>query len=253
MLIFTQFIQKEGLFEPSFTSLYKKLIKKKELKMFEKSVWERYGSGNLSKNLYVFFIAVWTTLGIVASAIAAYYTQTWELTWVFFIGVLLVGILGVVIALWSKNPLISLFGYMLVAIPFGMMLGPVVALYTIASVFNILIVTASVVVVFGFVGAILPDSLENWRGWLFGALVMLLIGYFVVPFASFFGLPVDRALSWLDWIGVVVFCFYVIYDINRALRIPYTLDNSVDVALSIYLDFINIFIRLLSRRGRKKN
>ena len=128
--------------------------------MFGDSVWERYGRGTISKNLYVLMITVWTCMGIAASAIAAYYTQTWELTWVFLIGVLVAGILGVIIALKSDNPAISLFGYMMVAIPFGMMLGPVVALYTIASVFNILIVTATVVVILGIVGTIIPDSLE---------------------------------------------------------------------------------------------
>ncbi|KXK08595.1 MAG: Inhibitor of apoptosis-promoting Bax1 [Microgenomates bacterium OLB22] len=41
----------------------------------------------------------------------------------------------------------------------------------------------------------------------------------------------------------------IIYDLNRAMRIPYTHDNAIDVALGIYLDWVNVFIRLLRLFG----
>ncbi len=217
------------------------------------SVWERTGYGTMSKNLFALMVAIWTAAGIAVSAVASYYTQKMELSWVFLIGVLVVGIIGVIIALASNNPLISLLGYMMVAVPFGMMLGPVVAMYTVASVVRVFFVTTGIVVVLGIVGAIIPDSLEGWGSWLLGALTMLLIGYFIVPIAGMFGLPIDRALTWMDWIGVVVFSGYVIYDWNRAMRVPFTMDNAIDCALAVYLDFINLFIRLLSLTGTKKS
>ena len=67
-----------------------------------------------------------------------------------------------------------------------------------------------------------------------------------------FGLPVDGAMTALDWIGVVIFGGLVIFDLNRAVRLPHTLDNAIDRAMAIYLDFINIFLRLLSLMGQKK-
>ena len=56
----------------------------------------------------------------------------------------------------------------------------------------------------------------------------------------------------LDWLGLLLFGAFVVFDLNRAIRIPYTMDNAVDSAMAIYLDFINIFIRLLSLMGQKK-
>ena len=217
------------------------------------SVWERYGSNAMSKNLFAFMVAGWTAAGIAASAVAAYFTQSLELNWPLLLCVVAVGIVGVIIALWSENPLVSLLGYAMVAIPFGMMLGPVVAMYTAASVVRVFFVTTGVVVALGIVGAVIPDNLEGWGSWLFGGLCLLLIGYFIVPLAGMFGLPIDHALTWMDWIGVLVFSGYVIYDWNRAMRVPFTMDNAIDCALAVYLDFINLFIRLLSLTGTKKS
>lgn len=221
--------------------------------MIENSVWDRSGHGTMSKNLFAFMVSFWTAAGIVASAIAAYYSQSWELTWPFLIGVLVTGIVGVIVALKSENPVISLIGYALVAIPFGLMLGPVVALYTAASVVRVLFVTTGVVVALGIVGAVIPDDLEGWGSYLFGGLILLIVGGLAVPIAGFFGLPIDHALTLLDWAGVLIFSGYVIYDWNRAMRVPFTSDNAIDCALAVYLDFINLFIRLLSLMGTKKS
>ena len=217
------------------------------------SVWERSGSDLMSKNQFALMVSFWTAVGIVASAVAAYFAMSMTLNLVFLLVVLALGIAGVFIALSSNNPIASLFGYMLVAIPFGLMLGPVVALYTTVSVVKVLFVTTGIVVVLGIVGAVIPDSLEGWGSWLLGGLTILIVGGLAVPIAGFFGLPIGGALTLLDWFGVVIFSGYVIYDWNRAMRVPFTNDNAIDCALAVYLDFINLFIRLLQLTGTKKS
>lgn len=220
---------------------------------FNDSVWSRSGRDILSKNLFALLVSFWTALGLIASAISAYFTQDWKLSWQFILIVLVVGILGVIIAMKSSNPIFSLLGYLMIAIPFGIMLGPVVAMYTTASVIRVLFITTLIVVVLGVIGAIIPDNLEGWGSYLFGGLLLLLIGYFIVPIAGLFGLPIDHALTWMDWIGVLIFSGYVIYDWNKAMRVPFTMDNAIDCALAVYLDFVNIFIRLLSLTGSTKS
>ncbi|HKP51967.1 MAG TPA: Bax inhibitor-1 family protein [Chloroflexia bacterium] len=215
------------------------------------SVWTRQGAGTLSKNLYAFLICMWTAVGIGASAVAASLSRNWGLDWLLMIGSLVFAIIGVIISAKSDNPAISFMGFMLVAVPFGLLLGPVVSLYTDASVARVLTLTTVIVVVLGIIGAVVPASLESWRGWLFGGLLLLLGGMFLVPLMGLFGVHIGGALTALDWFGVVLFGGYVIYDLNRAMRIAYTLDNSVDAAVAIYLDFFNIFIRLLSLLGEK--
>lgn len=218
---------------------------------FSDAVWERTGYGTLSKQLYSFLVCGWTAIGVATSAWASSISHDWELNWVILLGVLAVAIAGVFVSTMNDNPVLSFLGYIMITIPFGLMLGPVVALYTEASVFKVFFLTTIVVVSLGFVGATIPDSLDSWAGPLLGGLLLLLGGLFIVPLAGFFGFPVRAAMTVLDWVGLLLFGALVIFDLNRAMRIPYTMDNAIDSAVGIYLDIANIFIRLLSLFGVK--
>lgn len=217
------------------------------------SVWERTGNGTMSKNLFAFLVTAYTAIGIGASAIFAYHSQQAELNWLYIIGTLVVAIAGVTLALNTDIPLLSFIGYMMVCIPFGYITGPVVALYTSASIFKVLLITTSIVIILGLVGVFIPESLESWGSYLFAGLLVLLLGIFIIPIASAFGIPIQGALTWMDWLGVLLFCGYVVYDMNRAMRVERTHDNAIDCALAVYLDFANIFVRLLQLTGVKKS
>lgn len=219
------------------------------------SVWERgyTGSNEMSKNLYALMICFWTALGVFSSAWASTVTTHLHLNWMHFIGILVVSMLGVFISVKSDNPVVSLLGYAMITIPFGLMMGPLVAMYTKASVVNVLFVTTGIVVVLGLIGAIIPQSLESWGSYLFAGLVALLIGHLAIPFAAMMGLPVREFMTAWDWIGVALFSAYVVYDLNRAMQLERTHDNAIDSAVAIYLDFANLFIRLLQLTGRKSD
>lgn len=170
-----------------------------------------------------------------------------------FIGAFIAAIAGTVIALASTNWVISLIGYALVAGPFGLLLGPTVALYTEASVVKAALVTASLTAALGIGGFLYPKSLESWGPMLFIALLGLVAGQFAVLIAGyFFGAEIGGWLTILDWIGVFIFSAYIIYDVNRAKFVPRTIDNAVDCALALYLDIINLFIRILQIMGKRK-
>lgn len=212
-------------------------------------VWERTGKGTMSANRYAFMVALWTALGIATSAVAAFFSLTWEGTLLLLIPAIGISIIGVLIALNNDNPVVSLLGYMLVTVTFGLVTGPLVAMYTTASVARILFLTTTVVVGLGVFGVVYPRSLESWGSWLFGGLLILLAGLVILPIAAYLGIPVGAVMTLWDWAGVAVFSFYVIYDMNQAMRIPYTMDNAIDSAVAVYLDFANLFIRLLMQLG----
>ena len=56
----------------------------------------------------------------------------------------------------------------------------------------------------------------------------------------------------MDWIVIILFCGYVGFDWGRANMIPKTVDNAIDSSAALYMDIINIFIRVLSILGEKK-
>lgn len=230
--------------------------------MFGNPVWDRQytpAASTISRQLYMLLVCGWTAIGIAFSAGAASISQDWPVdswgTWGylgFALGVLAVSLLGTFIAHSNDNPVVSAFGYALVAGPFGLLLGPFVAMYETSSVVKIFALTSAVVLILGLVGVLIPDDLSSWGTPLFGALLLLIGGYFIVPLLGFFGIPVDGAMTALDWVGLIIFGALVIFDLNRAVRLPHTVDNAIDSAVAIYLDFINIFIRLLSLMGQKK-
>jgi FtsH-binding integral membrane protein len=210
------------------------------------SVWKREAtslSGGMSRRLYSLSISGFIALGIAATMIASTFSRGWTVSWPLAIGVLVVGFAGIFIALRSDRPPISLLGYGMVAIPFGLLLGPVMALHPVADVVAILLTTIVVTIALGLVGALMPWDITGWASWLFGGLIVLLAGMFIIPLAGTFGLPVTAAHTFWDWAGMLLFSAYIVFDWNRAMRLERTLDNSIDVALAVYLDWLNLFTR----------
>ena len=231
--------------------------------LFHNGVWDRVDDATpatMGRRAYLLAVTGFTAVGIAVSAMAAQWAGSvinlsamggWGMLG--FVLVLFLIALGATwVASTNDDPLISGVAFFVLAIAFGVLLGPVVALYTAASVAKILALTTLLVVGLGLIGAFIPKDLTSWGLPLVGLLLLLIVGQFGVIFLAALGIPVAGAMTVLDWLGLLLFSAFVVFDLNRALRIPYTLDNAVDSAMALYLDFINIFIRLLSLFGQKK-
>lgn len=162
-----------------------------------------------------------------------------------FIAVMGLGFLGIYIAHSTTNIALSLFGYALVAGPFGLLMGPMVADYPSDVVWSVGIETTLLVVALGFIGGRIKKDLAGWGNWLFGGLIILLLGMFTIPLMGLFGLEISGAWYWWNWVGIALFGALVIYDVNRAMRVPYTAHNAISCAIALFLDWLNIFLRLL--------
>lgn len=215
----------------------------------------------MSKNLYALSITGFTAAGIIFAALMSRISLHW--TWPvhsqwwflgFALGVLAVSLIGALIVNASDHPMVSLFGYTLISGPFGLLLGPVVAQYTAASVMHVFVLTSLIVIVLGVVGVVIPESLESWGIWLMGGLLVLIVSFFAVPIAAALGFHhVGSMLVAWNWLGLVIFAGLTIFDLNRAMRLPRTLDNAIDCSAAVFLDFINIFIRLLALMGQSNS
>jgi FtsH-binding integral membrane protein len=105
--------------------------------------------------------------------------------------------------------------------------------------------TALVTAVMGATGLMFPNFYRSIGGALFGALLALV----VVSFARSF-IPAIQGVGIIDYISAGIFSLYIGYDMYRASEIPATLDNAVDVAVSLYLDILNLFLDLLRIMGK---
>ena len=203
----------------------------------------------LPARAYILALTLFITGGLLAATYIASLTYTMKTNGWWILGYFALAIPGIIISTKSDNWIISLLGYAMVVVPTGAILGPYVHLFTIASVLNIALVTIGVSAAIGLAGAVYPKSVEHWGGFLLTALLVLIVG----NFASIFIPALNGGLHLWDWLGVFIFSGFIFYDMNRAMRMDYTLDNAVDNAVAFYLDIINLFIRLLSIFGDKSS
>lgn len=207
--------------------------------------------GQLSRSMYLGLMTVFVACGIAFSGMFAMITKdlkVQQLGLPAIIGVLALGIIGIFINKGSTNPAISTIGFALVAGPFGLLLGPILASKTDAStVWRAFFVASAAVIVFGAIGTFIKTDLGFLSSIVIGALSAAIVGYLGIYALGALGMNIGGALSLLDWAVVALFLGITAYDLNQALRDDWTLDNAVDNALSVYLDWFNIFIRLLKK------
>jgi FtsH-binding integral membrane protein len=163
----------------------------------------------------------------------------------FFIGYLACCFFGIYLFRSSDNPLISFLGYNLVVIPFGFVINLVVYQYDPMIVQEAIRVTGLVTAFMMLLGTLFPGFFQRIAGGLTVALIAVIIIEFIEVF--FFG--VHHGI--LDYIVVLIFCGYIGFDWARANSIPRTLDNAVDSAAALYIDIINLFLRILRILGSR--
>ncbi len=117
---------------------------------------------------------------------------------------------------------------------------------TLTVVYQAFILTACITVVMTALSGMFPDFFAKLGGMLFASLFAVIIGSALCLFMgwSTYGLSIFAA---------AIFSLYIGYDMYRAQRYPKTADNAVDCAVDIYLDIINLFLRLLRILGRRRN
>lgn len=147
---------------------------------------------------------------------------------------------GVFMSAISSNPLVSFIGYNLVVLPIGLLLALVVPGLPSDIVVKAMGLTAMVTLTMVVLAAVKPEFFLGLGRTLFVALLVGLIAEIVATFL--FGY---RGMLF-DWLFVLLFSGYIGYDVSKSQLYPKTLDNAIDCALDIYLDVINLFLRLLS-------
>ena len=153
---------------------------------------------------------------------------------------------GVFISAKSTNPWISFLGYNLLVMPIGVVLCLMLPGIPVAIVTKALLLTGLVTATMTLLGLVRPQLFLGLGRTLLIALVVGILAELVATFLFHY------TGSVFDWLFVILFSGYIGYDVAKSQMYPKTVDNAVDCALDIYLDIINIFIRLLALLSRKE-
>lgn len=173
-----------------------------------------------------------------------------ELKWVVIFAPLVAGLaLGITLHKLSKPvSLVLLHGF---AVIMGLSLSALFALYTTASVTTAFMGAAVLFGTMTFYGYFTKKDLTSWGSF-------LLVGLIAIVVASVINVFVGSSLAQMviSAIAIIVFTGLTAYDTQR-IREELSLSDSgnADVvgALSLYLNFINIFTSLLQLFGNKED
>lgn len=165
--------------------------------------------------------------------------------WGFLIGYFVSCLLGVVLFQASDNPAVSFLGYNFIVVPIGLVLNLVLVQYDTNLIVSAMQVTT--MVTFGMIvlGTLFPSFFMGIGNILFWSLLLAIVAELIMIFVF----KVD--LTIMDWIVAVIFCGYIGFDWAKAQEGPKTVDKAVDGAASLYLDIINLFLRILEIMSKK--
>jgi FtsH-binding integral membrane protein len=165
--------------------------------------------------------------------------------WVFLIGYLASCLFGIYLFTKSDNPVVSFIGFNFVAVPFGLIVNMVTSQYSPEMVINAMQVTTVVTCIMMVLGTAYPKFFESIASGLFWGLLASIVAELILTFVF------KMDLGIMDWIIAAIFCGYIGYDWGKASALPKTVDNAVDSAAALYMDIINLFLRILSIMGKK--
>jgi FtsH-binding integral membrane protein len=139
----------------------------------------------------------------------------------------------------------------------GLTLAFIFLIYTSASIALTFVATASLFGAMSLIGYTTKMDLSQYGSYLLMALLGLIIASVVNMFWA------NSALDWIvTYVGILIFLGLTVYDTQRIKRMTITAVAQGDStaisrigilgALSLYLDFINLFLRLLRVTGRRR-
>ena len=157
------------------------------------------------------------------------------------LGPLIASIAGIImmsVAAGRQSTPLSLAGFSLFVAGFGITAGVGLSAYDLPAVNTAFFATAGITAVAGIAGLMFPGFFQRIGGVLFSVLV----GVFLVEVVLMF-MGVGQTVT--DWIMVAVFSGFIAYDFNRAARLEPTVPNAVLSASNLFVDIVNVLLRLL--------
>ncbi len=204
----------------------------------------------------------WMFLGLLGSAIIAWYTYSSGL----FVDIILGGYFNVLLILElvavfvfsllfrKLSPVLVGILYFVYAMLNGVTLATIFVVFELSSIVYLFIISALIFGALGLIGYKTNKDLSSWGTYinvfLIAGILLSIINLFILKSSTF-----DLIL---DWLILALFCGVTIYDINKikALQTEPNIDQEkihIYCAMQLYLDFINIFLRILSIFGKRKN
>lgn len=159
---------------------------------------------------------------------------------VLVIGYIICVIIGGLMSSRSDNPIISFLGYNLVVLPVGAVLSVCLAGVNPDLIMRVATVTAGVTAIMLIAAIAFPDIFRGKGRILLLALTAVIIVEAICAISGVFMPEI-----W-DVLVAGLFAFYIGYNWAIAQEYDCTIDNAIDACVGLYLNIVNLFLRVLS-------
>lgn len=226
----------------------------------ERQLWAVSAFPALMRKVYV-----WMTLALVITGFTAYAVATNQaltniifanpaIVWILFGAELLI-VFSLSAAIEKLSLPVSTLMFVLYSVINGIVFSSIFYAYTMSSIATVFFITAGTFGAMSVFGYFTNTSLTSWGKILIMALIGIIIASVVNLFVKSSGLEVI-----LSYLGVAVFVGLTAYDTQKIkhmfLQAPDAGEHMQKYALlgalTLYLDFINLFIYLLRIFGRRE-
>ncbi|MDF7668039.1 Bax inhibitor-1/YccA family protein [Orbaceae bacterium ESL0727] len=224
---------------------------------------------------YLSHVYGWMTVGLILTGIVAWYASSTPailralftvnsqgylslsgLSWLLVIAELgLVFVISGMVQRLSGSAMTTLF--MLYSVLNGLTLTSIFIAYTASSITSVFFITAGMFAALAFYGYTTKRDLSSFGRFLFMGLIGIVIASIVNIFMK------SEPVMWaITYIGVFVFAGLTAYDTQKLKEFGHQLSQDdgnvfrrfvIFGALTLYLDFINLFIMLLRIFGDRRN
>jgi len=200
----------------------------------------------------------WFGLGLLITFVTAFLVST-NLTLLALIfgtpAYIIILIAEVISAIWLSSRIrkmesrLTKILYVVYTILTGLTFSSIFIVYEMTSIIFVFLATSIIFLIFSVLGKNSKINLRKFGIYLFVGLLSILILSLINIFVM------NNTLDMLLCIvGVIIFVGYVYYDINKIVNYYDDTDNMAVVgAFQLYLDFINIFLKLLRLLGRERD
>ncbi len=174
------------------------------------------------------------------------------------LGILPIAIIEIVIALVlgirlaKMHPLTMKILYVIYSILTGVTFSVIFVAFEVSSLISIFIITAIIFALLAFYGYTTKRDLTK-----IGAIALIaLLGIIIGGILNIFIFKSTMFDTVLTMLGVLIFIAYIAYDVNKVKQLMLVIGEekaAVYGAFQLYLDFINLFIRLLELFGKRRD
>ncbi|MBQ2639551.1 MAG: Bax inhibitor-1/YccA family protein [Bacilli bacterium] len=174
------------------------------------------------------------------------------------IGIIPIIIIEIVIAVFlgmriaKMNPITTKVLYIIFSVITGITFSAIFVAYKVSSIIYIFLLTSLIFGILAFYGFITKKDLTKLGAILFVSLIVMIIASLL----NVFLLKSSSLDLGLTILGILVFTLYIAYDVNRVKLLMDAVGEekaAVYGAFQLYLDFINLFIRLLELFGKRND